>query len=64
MERAFKNENTGDVFMNEVKMKVKPLQELEKIAIIQTKGSRNPKNNKEKMNYFWKSYMHKDYFGN
>jgi hypothetical protein len=45
-------------------MKDEPLQELKNNAIIQTKGSKNPINNKEKMKSFWRSFMHKDYFGN
>ncbi len=60
MEQSSKNENTYDVFMNEVIMEDKPLKELEKNASVQTKGSRNPKNKKEKLKnlhakrLFWK----------
>jgi hypothetical protein len=64
MEQFLLNENTCDVFMSEVKMKDEPLQEPKNNAIIQTKGSRNPKNNIKKMKFFWRSFMHKDYFGN
>jgi hypothetical protein len=64
MEQSLLNENTCDVFMSEVNMKDEPLQEPKKNAIIQTEGSRNPKNNKEKMKFFWRSFMHKDYSGN
>jgi hypothetical protein len=49
MEQSFKNENTYNVFMNEVKMKDEPLQEPETNASVQTKGNKNPKNNEEKM---------------
>ncbi len=43
MEQSFENENTYDVFMNEVSMEDEPLQKLEKNASVQIKGSRNPK---------------------
>lgn len=49
MEQYFEKENTYDVFTNEVRMEDEPVQELEKIASVQTKGSRNPKNNEKKM---------------
>jgi hypothetical protein len=45
MEQSSKNENTYNIFMNEVKMEDEPLQELEENANVQTKGSQNPKNN-------------------
>jgi hypothetical protein len=42
MEQSFENENTYDVFMNEIRMEVEPLQEPEENANVQNKGSRNP----------------------
>jgi len=44
MEQSFKNENTYDVFMNEVKTEDEPLKEPKENASVQTRGSRNPKN--------------------
>ncbi len=44
MEQSFKNENTYDVFMNEVKMEAEPLKEPKENASVQTRGSKNPKN--------------------
>ncbi len=44
-----KNENTCDIFMNEIKMKDEPLQEPKENASVQTKGNRNLENNKKKM---------------
>ncbi len=33
MEQSFENENTYDVFMNEVRMKDEPLQEVKKMQV-------------------------------
>jgi hypothetical protein len=49
MEQYFLNENTYDVFMNEVRMEDEPLKEPKENASVQTKGSRNPKNKEEKL---------------
>jgi hypothetical protein len=55
MEQSSKNENTCDIYMNEVKMEYEPLLELqENINLqenenLQIEGSRNPKMNEEKM---------------
>jgi hypothetical protein len=40
--------------MYEVKMEDEPLQEPEENASVQTKESKNPKNNEEKVNFFLK----------
>ncbi len=53
-EQSFKNENTYDISMYEVKMEDEPLQEPEENASVQTKESKNPKNNEEKVNFFLK----------
>jgi hypothetical protein len=42
MEQSSKNESTYDVFMNEVRVEVEPLQELEENASVKTEGSQNP----------------------
>jgi hypothetical protein len=42
MDQSSKNENTYDVFMNEVRMEVEPLQKPKENASVQTKGNRNP----------------------
>ncbi len=71
MKQPFENENTYDEFMNEwfmnkVRMEYEPLQELEKkCKLVQTEGSRNPKNYEKEMKenlkklyaqrLFWKS---------
>jgi len=47
--QSFKNINTYDVFMDEIKMENEPLQELEENARFQTKINRNLKNNENKM---------------
>jgi hypothetical protein len=60
MEQSFKNINTYDVFMDEIKMENEPLQELEKNASVQTKINRNPKNNES----FLKKLRAQYYFGN
>jgi hypothetical protein len=45
-------------------MEDEPLQEPEENASVQTKEAKIQKIMKTKWNFFWKSYMHKDYFGN
>jgi hypothetical protein len=42
MEQSSENENTYDVFMNEVRMEIEPLQKPKKNASVQNKGNRNP----------------------
>jgi len=65
MEESFENENTYDVFMNEVSVEDEPLQKLEKNASVQIEGSRNSKNNEEKMKENLKKiHAQKKYFGN
>ncbi len=60
MEQYFKNENTYDVFMNQVRMEHELLKEPKESASVQTKGSRNPNNKEEKLKMlheerlFWK----------
>jgi hypothetical protein len=55
MEKVFENENTCDIFMNEIKMEDEPLLEAEENGScqenesLQTKGNRIPRMNKEKM---------------
>jgi hypothetical protein len=49
MEEYFENENTCDVFMNEVKIKDEMLLELEKMGSFQTKGSRNQEMNEKNL---------------
>jgi len=55
MEQSSKNENTCDIFMNEVKMEDEPLLELQENINLQEnenfqiEGSRNLKMNEEKM---------------
>jgi hypothetical protein len=59
MEQFFKNENTRDVFMNEIKIEDELLLELEEMRSLQTKGSTDPKkkeNNLKKLQVqtiFW-----------
>jgi len=48
MERTSENENTYDVFMNEIKMEDEPLQEPKENASVQTKGSKIQKLMKRK----------------
>jgi hypothetical protein len=48
MEQSFENENTYDVFMNEVSMEDEPLQKCEKNGSVQIEGCKNPKNNERK----------------
>ncbi len=50
--------------MNEAKMEDEPLQELEENVSVQTKEAKIQKIMKRKWNFFWKSYMHTDYFEN
>jgi hypothetical protein len=47
MEFFFENENTCDIFMNEIIMEDGPLQELGENASVLTKGSENPKKMKK-----------------
>jgi hypothetical protein len=60
MEASFENENTCDVFMNEVRIEDEMLLELEEMNTLQTKRSRNPEmnqNNLKKLHAqktFWK----------
>jgi len=49
MEQYFLNENTCDIFMNEIRMEDELLLELQENGSIQTKGSRNLDMNEEKM---------------
>ncbi len=55
MEIFFENENTCDIFMNEIKMEDEPLLEPEENGSyqenesLQTKGNRIPRMNEEKM---------------
>jgi hypothetical protein len=58
------NENTCDIFMNEVRMEDEPLQELEKNANVWKEGSKNLEKKEKKWKKFWKRCMHKDYFEN
>jgi hypothetical protein len=44
MEQYSKNENSCDVFMNEIKMEDEPLPKPKENGSFQTKGSRNSKN--------------------
>jgi len=57
MERSSKNENTCDIFMNEIRMEDEPLQEPEKLQVSKQKETKIKKK-------IEKSCMHKDYFGN
>jgi hypothetical protein len=41
MEESFENENTCDVFMNEVRIEDEMLVEHEELVSLQTKGSKN-----------------------
>jgi hypothetical protein len=43
MEQSFENENTCDIFMNEVRIQNEPLQEFKENVSVQTKRNRNPK---------------------
>jgi hypothetical protein len=45
MEQSFENENTSDVFMNEVRIENELLLELEEMGTLQTKRNRNKKMN-------------------
>jgi hypothetical protein len=49
MEQYFLNENTCDIFMNEIRMEDELLLELQENGSIQTKRNRNPDINEEKM---------------
>jgi hypothetical protein len=49
LEQYSENENTFDIFMNEVRMEDEPLIELEENGNVQIEGSRNPKTDEEKM---------------
>ncbi len=49
MEQSSENENTCDIFMNEVKIEDELLLKFEKNGSLQLEGSRNPKTNEEKM---------------
>jgi hypothetical protein len=58
MEQYSKNENTCDVFMNEVKMEDEPLPKPKKNGSFQTKGSRNFKMNDNNLK---KLYAQRDF---
>jgi hypothetical protein len=45
MEQSSKNENTCDIFMNEIRMEDEPLLELQENESLQAKGNRNPRMN-------------------
>jgi len=49
MKQSFENENTFDIFMNEVRMEDEPLWERKENASVQTEGSINLKINEEIM---------------
>jgi hypothetical protein len=45
MEQSSENENTCDVFVNEIRMEDETLQELEENASVKIEGRKNLKNN-------------------
>jgi hypothetical protein len=49
MEQYFENENTCDIFMNEVRIEDELLLKFEKNRSLQLEGSKNLKTNEEKM---------------
>jgi hypothetical protein len=64
MEQSSENENTCDIFINEIKKKNKPLLEFQKNGNLQTEGSRNLEMNEEKMkNNFKKLHAQRSFWG-
>jgi hypothetical protein len=47
MEQSFENENTCDVFINEVRMEDEMLLECEEMGNLQIEGNRHPKMNEK-----------------
>jgi hypothetical protein len=50
MEQSSKNENTCDIFMNEIRMEDEPLQEPEKMQVLKQKETNKPKKKKKSKN--------------